>query len=77
VVGTKDQFFSVESVRQTRDAFAAEDFPIETREIPNHDHNYYRRSGEINDMVWKFLSPNTWTPTRATAPTTSRRTAMR
>ena len=33
------------------------DVPIETREIENHDHNYYRRSVEINDMAWKFLSP--------------------
>jgi predicted esterase len=57
VIGTKDQFFSTESVRQTREAFASEGFPIETKEIPNYDHNYYRHSIEINDMVWKFLAP--------------------
>jgi predicted esterase len=57
IIGTKDQFFSVSSVRQTKEAFAGEGFPIETREIENHDHNYYRRSAEINDMAWKFLWP--------------------
>ena len=57
VIGTKDQFFPLESVHQTRDAFAAEGFPIEVREMPNHDHNYYRLSRQINDMVWAFLSP--------------------
>ena len=57
VIGTRDQFFSVESVRKTRDAFASEGFPIEIREMAGHDHNYYSSSREINDMVWKFLSP--------------------
>ena len=57
VIGTKDPLFSLDSVHHTRDAFAAEGFPVEVREIAGHDHNYYRRSAEINDMVWKFLAP--------------------
>ena len=57
VIGTKDQLFSLDSVHQTRDAFAAQGFPMEVHEIAGHDHNYYRRSAEINDMVWKFLAP--------------------
>jgi poly(3-hydroxybutyrate) depolymerase len=57
VIGTRDQFFPIEDVRATREAFADAGFPIETREIPNHDHNYYRSSREINGMVWTFLSP--------------------
>ena len=57
VVGTKDPYFSVAFVRETKAAFATEGIPVETREIEGHDHNYYRRSAEINDMVWKFLSP--------------------
>jgi dienelactone hydrolase len=57
VIGTRDQLLSVESVRQTREGFAGAGFPIETREIEGHDHNYYRVSGEINDMAWTFLSP--------------------
>ena len=57
VVGTRDQFFSVDSVRRTKEGFAGAGFPIETREMERHDHNYYQRSGEINDMAWKFLSP--------------------
>lgn len=57
IIGTKDPYFSVEEVRTTKEAFAAAGLPIETREIPNHDHNYYRRSREINGMAWAFLSP--------------------
>lgn len=57
VIGTKDQNFSVDEVRRTAEAFSSAGFPIEIREIPNHDHNYYRRSREINDMAWAFLSP--------------------
>ena len=57
VIGTKDQFFSVASVRETKAAFATEGLTVETREIANHDHNYYRMSVQINDMAWKFLSP--------------------
>jgi predicted esterase len=57
IIGSKDQNFSVESVRQTRDALVAAGFPAEMREIPGHDHNYYRLSAEINDMAWTFLAP--------------------
>lgn len=56
VVGTKDPFFSLEVVRQTQAAFVAAGFPAEVREIPDHDHNYYSRSSEINAMAWAFLS---------------------
>lgn len=56
-IGTKDPLFSVDSVRKTRDAFEGEGFTVEVREIEGHDHNYYAWSRQINDMVWKFLSP--------------------
>jgi poly(3-hydroxybutyrate) depolymerase len=57
VIGTKDQLFPLDSVHKTRDAFAGQGFPIEVNEIPRHDHDYYRISAQINDIVWKFLSP--------------------
>jgi poly(3-hydroxybutyrate) depolymerase len=56
VVGTKDQYFPLDIVRQTREAFSKAGFPAELRELPGHDHNYYIRSTEINAMVWAFLS---------------------
>src|ERR1051325_381358 len=58
IIGSKDQNFSVESVRRTRDALVAAGFPAEMREIAGHDHNYYRRSAEINDMAWTFMAAN-------------------
>ncbi|MDL2716704.1 MAG: PHB depolymerase family esterase [Acidobacteriota bacterium] len=57
VVGTKDLFFSLDSVRETKRAFEAKGFRAELLEIPGHDHDYYRRSEEINRKAWEFLSP--------------------
>ena len=56
-VGTRDPFFSLDAVRETKRAFEAKGFRAELLEIPGHDHNYYRRSEEINRRAWDFLSP--------------------
>ncbi len=56
IVGTRDVLFSLPSVRATRDALAERGFPVELRELWNHNHNYYVRSGEINRHAWRFLS---------------------
>ena len=56
VVGTRDVLFPLPSVRATRDALAERGFPVELRELWNHNHNYYVRSGEINRYSWEFLS---------------------
>jgi poly(3-hydroxybutyrate) depolymerase len=57
VVGAKDPYFPVDAVRSTKSAFEAKGFRAELLEIPGHNHDYYRRSGEINREVWDFLSP--------------------
>jgi poly(3-hydroxybutyrate) depolymerase len=57
-VGTSDPFFPLVAVRATRDAFAARQFPIELKEIPGHDHNYYVRASAINRSAWDFLKDN-------------------
>jgi poly(3-hydroxybutyrate) depolymerase len=54
-VGTKDQFFSLDSVRATRDALNARGFQSQLVEMKGHDHNYYEVAGEINKAVWEFL----------------------
>jgi poly(3-hydroxybutyrate) depolymerase len=54
-VGTRDPLFPVAVVRGTRDAHTKRGFTAELTEIPNHDHNYYKRSVEINAKVWEFL----------------------
>jgi poly(3-hydroxybutyrate) depolymerase len=54
-VGTRDPLFPLSVVRATRDAYTKRGFAVELTEIPNHDHNYYRRSAEINAKAWEFL----------------------
>jgi poly(3-hydroxybutyrate) depolymerase len=54
-VGTRDQFFPLDAVRATRDAYKQRGFPVELTEIPNHDHNYYKISADIDAKVWEFL----------------------
>jgi poly(3-hydroxybutyrate) depolymerase len=54
-VGTRDPFFSLESVHSTRDALAAAGFHIEVVEMPGHDHWYYDLAPKINEAAWQFL----------------------
>ena len=54
-IGDRDQFFSVERVRQTRDLLLKSGFPVHYVEMANHDHNYYARADEINADAWKFM----------------------
>lgn len=54
-VGTRDPFFPLDLVRKTRDGLNAKGLSIQLTEIPNHDHNYYVRSGDINSSAWAFL----------------------
>ena len=54
-IGDRDQYFSVESVRKTRDLLHRAGFPVHYVEMINHDHDYYARSDEINEYAWKFL----------------------
>jgi dipeptidyl aminopeptidase/acylaminoacyl peptidase len=61
-VGDRDQFFSVDSVRQTRDLLRKAGFPVHYVELDHHDHNYYARSDDINADAWKFLKENSLPP---------------
>lgn len=54
-IGTKDQYFPLDAVRATRDAYSKRGFPVELTEIPNHDHFYYKISADINAKAWEFL----------------------
>ena len=58
-VGTADQYFPLAAVRHTRDLFAAAGFAFELKEIPQHDHNYYAISGQVNRDAWAFLKDKT------------------
>jgi poly(3-hydroxybutyrate) depolymerase len=54
-VGTEDPLFPLTLVRSTRDALVKRGFDVPLTEIPNHNHNYYGRSKEINTLAWEFL----------------------
>lgn len=54
-IGDHDQFFSLESVRKTRDLLQKAGFPVHYVELDHHDHNYYARADEINADAWKFM----------------------
>lgn len=55
-VGTKDQFFSLDAVRSTRDQLSAHGFPVQLSEMKGHDHDYYGVAETLNKTVWDFLS---------------------
>jgi poly(3-hydroxybutyrate) depolymerase len=55
-IGDGDQFFSLPSVRRTRDVLQAGGFTVHYVEIPHHDHNYAAVAGSVNRDAWKFLS---------------------
>ena len=54
-IGDHDQYFSLESVRKTRDLLIKEGFPVHYVELSHHDHNYYALADEINADAWKFM----------------------
>lgn len=54
-VGTQDPFFSLSSVRTTRDALMARGSPVQVTEMPGHDHWYYDLAPRINEAAWQFL----------------------
>lgn len=54
-IGDQDQFWSVDSVRKTRDLLRHAGFTVHYVEMENHDHNYYARAGEVNADAWDFL----------------------
>lgn len=54
-VGDKDPLFSVDAVSATKRLLEANGFYAELFVIPNHDHNYYAISDEVDAEAWKFL----------------------
>jgi poly(3-hydroxybutyrate) depolymerase len=54
-VGSKDPLFSVDAVTATKHLFEANGFQVKLAVIPDHDHNYYLISDEVNRNAWDFL----------------------
>lgn len=55
-IGTKDRFFSLESVRATADALKTRGFPVTLTEIPDHTHDYLHFEPDLDIAIWAFLS---------------------
>ena len=55
--GTKDPLVPIEHARESAQTLRERGYPVDLIEIPGHDHNYYVRSGPINDKAWAFLAP--------------------
>lgn len=54
-VGDRDPYFPVDMVEATRRLYAANGYEIKVNLIPNHDHNYYVISDQVNAKAWEFL----------------------
>lgn len=54
-VGADDPLFSVDAVKATTRLFEENGFHVELSVIPNHDHNYYAISDEVDSNAWDFL----------------------
>jgi poly(3-hydroxybutyrate) depolymerase len=54
-VGDRDPNFPVDMVEATRRLYAANGYEIKLNLIPNHDHNYYAISDQVNAKAWDFL----------------------
>jgi predicted esterase len=54
-VGDKDPLFPADAVMATKRQFEANGFHVELSILPDHDHNYYAISDEVNGKAWDFL----------------------
>jgi poly(3-hydroxybutyrate) depolymerase len=54
-VGDSDPNFPVDTVMATKRLYDSNGYHVELSVIPNHDHNYYVISDEINWKAWSFL----------------------
>lgn len=57
-IGTKDQYYSLQMVRDTKEVFDDHELPVEVVELKGHDHNYYAIAAKLNEQVWTFLRPH-------------------
>jgi predicted esterase len=58
IVGDRDMFFPLDSVRATEKALREREFPIEVSVMKGHDHWYYDLAPDINRNAWEFLKQN-------------------
>ena len=54
-LGDRDQYFSLQQGRRTRDLLLAHGMTVHYVELANHDHDYSAVAGTVNDDAWQFL----------------------
>ncbi|HEY7545398.1 MAG TPA: dienelactone hydrolase family protein [Blastocatellia bacterium] len=55
LIGRDDPFFPLETIKATRDALNARNFPVEIVQIPGHDNDYNRGFDLVNRAAWDFF----------------------
>lgn len=55
IIGDRDNFFPLQSANATADALKAGGFPVDLEVVKRHDHWYYDRAQQFNEMAWQFL----------------------
>jgi poly(3-hydroxybutyrate) depolymerase len=55
IVGDRDAYFPLASVKATVKAFEESDLPVDLELIKGHDHWYYDRAKKFNTSAWEFL----------------------
>jgi polyhydroxybutyrate depolymerase len=58
-VGDRDEFFSLEAVRDTQRVLTERGFAVEVNIIADHHHAYSDVPPGFNDKVWEFLAAHT------------------
>lgn len=64
IVGDRDAFFPVDSVKQTEAVLKESGFNVALTIMKNHNHWYYDKAPEINRDAWEFLQQNLLTSER-------------
>ncbi len=55
IVGDRDNFFPLSSVKATAEALQKEGFTVDLEVVRGHDHWYYDRAQRFNESVWQFM----------------------
>lgn len=55
-IGDRDEYFTFDQTRRTRDLLLTNGFPVHYVEIPNQDHNYPAISAYVDSDVWSYMS---------------------
>jgi poly(3-hydroxybutyrate) depolymerase len=61
-VGDRDPNFPLDLVNATKKEFDKNKIPLEVSIIPDHDHNYYAISDDVNRKAWEFLKKSHLVP---------------